>query len=317
MKQAPQVYCLRSRELAVTLLPANGGKIASIKSLPVGTEFLLSGARPERVADYPLDAGFEESDCAGWDECLPSVSASGAETPGGAVPDHGDFWRLPWTVLSASANQLTLRADGLSRPLRFTRSFAVSEAELRIAYAVENIGNTAMPYLYAAHPLFAVDAGDRILLPREVHGLRLHDSLNARLKAPVGWPQTEAAGSAIALDTVGAASDGTAEMLYTPRLRRGFCGLYRKRAQQGLTVSFPVEWLPYLGMWLCCGGWPEAGEKQYAVALEPTVAPCGSLAQAIREGLAPVLDAGEVRTFLLKVQLTRPGTSYEQFRLQF
>ena len=62
-----------------------------------------------------------------------------------------------------------------------------------------------------------------------------------------------------------------------------------------LEVSFDTERLPYLGLWLCNGGWPDDGDepRQYAVALEPTTSPCNNLVSAQRTNTAIALKAGE------------------------
>jgi galactose mutarotase-like enzyme len=45
-------------------------------------------------------------------------------------------------------------------------------------------------------------------------------------------------------------------------------------------VRFDATIIPYLGLWLCYGGWPERdGPKQMCVAMEPSTAPVDSLAQ--------------------------------------
>lgn len=82
-------------------------------------------------------------------------------------------------------------------------------------------------------------------------------------------------------------------MLYTKRLAPGWAAVYRATARQGTVVRFRTEELPYLGVWLCYGGWPDVGRepRQYAVALEPTVAPYRTLSEAeeqkVAKGLAP------------------------------
>jgi hypothetical protein len=88
---------------------------------------------------------------------------------------------------------------------------------------------------------------------------------------------------------------GTAEMFYTPRIQDGLCGIYREASGQVLEVSFDTSRLPYLGLWLCYGGWPGDGDepRQYAVALEPTTSPCNTLANAQRTNTAISLTAGE------------------------
>jgi hypothetical protein len=84
-------------------------------------------------------------------------------------------------------------------------------------------------------------------------------------------------------------------MFYSSRLNETVCGIYREASGQMLEVSFDSQRLPYLGLWLCYGGWPSDGEEplQYAVALEPTTAPCNTLAKAQQTNAAISLKPGE------------------------
>ncbi len=109
----------------------------------------------------------------GMDECLPTVAKSSIGVPDLEVPDHGDFWAIPWTVIEpASSNTVTIAADGISRPLRFTKRLDLQPTFLRIDYTVQNTSSRNVDYLYACHPLFAIDQGDRVVLPTEVTSLR-------------------------------------------------------------------------------------------------------------------------------------------------
>ena len=45
-------------------------------------------------------------------------------------------------------------------------------------------------------------------------------------------------------------------MIYTERLHVGHSGVFRSAQRQGVIVSFDPVQLPYLGVWLCFGGWP-------------------------------------------------------------
>jgi hypothetical protein len=99
-------------------------------------------------------------------ECLPTVAISSDGIPGPAVPDHGDFWAIPWTTLEpASSCSVTIAAVGASRPLRFTKRLEVHPASLGIDYTVQNLSAKRVDYLYACPPLVAIDPGDRIVLP--------------------------------------------------------------------------------------------------------------------------------------------------------
>lgn len=286
---------LKNSELSVEVLPAEGGRIASLKSLRSGMEFLTRSRRSGRYPKAGLDTRFQDGPCAGIEECLPTVGPSGPETEGGPAPDHGDFWQLPWRLFAASDTHANMSAAGFSRTLRFSKQLTLEHNTLRVAYAVENAGSTAQSFLYACHPLFAVSAGDRVLLPSEIREMRLDYSKGDRLGASgsiVTWPATE---SGVRLDATLGPEAGTAEMFYTSRLRDGLCGVYREASDQVLEVSFDTERLPFLGLWLCYGGWPSDGHepRQYAVALEPTTSPCNTLVNAQRTNTAISLKAGE------------------------
>jgi len=224
------------------------------------------------------------------------------------APDHGDLWRRPWTTLEQSETHIVLSTECFSRPLSFTRSLRLDAGRIRLDYRIANHGHKQEPFLYACHPLFAVDAGDRVLLPSEISSVRLHFSRNDRIGLPgeqVLWPLTVSSREEIAINGVGDISDGTAEMLYVTSLQRGICALYRSQRNQAVVMRFTPKSLPFLGLWICSGGWPEQEgvRKQHAVALEPTVAPLGSLAEAVAANIAPILQPGAEYKFSIEVEI--------------
>jgi galactose mutarotase-like enzyme len=258
-------------------------------------EFLTQSQRNGRYPQAGLDTRFQDGSCAGIEECLPTVGPSGPKTEGGPAPDHGDFWQLSWQVLAASDKEISMSAVGFSRGLRFSKRLTLEDKILRVAYVIENIGPTTQSSLYACHPVFAVSRGDRVLLPREIRELRLDYSKGDRLGisgSTILWPITHAG---LQLDAVCGPEAGTAEMFYSSRLNEAVCDIYREASRQVLEVSCDSTRLPYLGLWLCYGGWPSDGEEplQYAVALEPTNSPCNTLAKAPQTKTAISLKAGE------------------------
>ena len=311
-----RVHSLCSSKLAVNVLPDEGGRVASLRSVCSDVEFLAQSSRSGTYVQPRLNNAFHDGACAGIEECLPTVGPSGPVTDGGPAPDHGDFWQLAWDVTASSKNNLHMRARGFSRPLLFMKELSLDGSALSIHYRVENLESEAISFLYACHPLFAVSVGDRILLPRETSSASLYYSRAQRL-GPAGkmisWPRSEAN---IALDTVEGPESGFAEMLYTERLDRGCCGIYRTAERQGLKVTFDATVLPYLGIWLCYGGWPERATKdpQYAVALEPTNAPVNTLAEAQASGLAKLLTSGQSCEWSLRFEVSNAGVSLETFR---
>jgi galactose mutarotase-like enzyme len=299
-------HSLQNDELSVEILPDEGGRISSFKSLRSGMEFLTQSHRTGPPLRAGFNTPFSEGPCAGIEECLPSVGPCGPQTNGGPVPDHGDFWQLGWDVTDLSSTAIRMSAIGFSRTLRFSKHVSLQQDALCVDYHVENIGSTVQSFLYACHPLLAISAGDLILLPPEVRELRVDYSRGGRLGSrgtKVPWPQTD---SGIRLDIVDGPESGTADMFYTARLSQGSCGLYRTATRQQLDISFDAQRLPYLGLWLCYGGWPEndSGMRQYAVALEPTTCGCNTLSEAQQNDSAITLDTGQTFAWELRFQIS-------------
>jgi galactose mutarotase-like enzyme len=298
---------LQNASLAVTVLPSEGGRVASLRSLSSDVEFLTQSHRVERTVQAGMDARFQDGPCAGIEECLPTIGVSGPETIGGPAPDHGDFWQLVWSVEEANPKQIRLHAQGFSRTLRFTKRLALQGDKLRIHYSVENTGDVRQSFLYACHPLFTIDPGDQILLPPDVRSLSLDYSRDSRLGVrgqKIAWPNSHAEPY---LNLAKPRDAGTADMLYTPRLREGRCGIYRSVHRQMLLITFDTSVLPFLGVWLCYDGWPGGmGMQQYAVALEPTTSPHNTLANAQRDGGAIPLDPGADSSWEICFQIGEP-----------
>jgi galactose mutarotase-like enzyme len=307
---------IRAGDCSVTILPRLGGKIGSIK---IGDLELLQ--RP--LIPYgprTRTMGFDEGDASGWDECLPSVAACEIETEAGtaSVPDHGDMWRTQWSGIrdqrsgTSDEGSGTLRGECFSLPLALERTVGLSESatgwKVRLNYTVRNSGSFAVPWSWAAHPLFAVEAGDRIVLPGSIETLRLEGSGGGRLGAAgdsVSWPlATLANGSQTDLSIALGPESGIGDKLFAGPLTdaESWCVLERPRAGVRIKVNFDAGELPYLGLWICYGGWPERpGPKQMCVALEPATAPVDSLAET--GPWSRVLGAGESFSWGMMVEI--------------
>ena len=287
---------LETDALSVEVLPALGGKVASLQY--GGVELLQQPLQP--YAARTPEMRFEESDASGFDECLPSVSACEIAEPAGMVriPDHGEFWRLPCEVEMRGANEVKLTATGSVLPLRFERTLKADGGTLRVAYRVENTGENEAPYLWSAHPLFSVDEDDAIVLPESVSEARVEGSAGERLGAKgsvVNWPDAELRdGEKVKLSRAGNVSDNIGDKLYAAAPHEGWAQIERRRAGLRVRVGFDPGLLPWLGLWLCYGGWPEGqARRQQCVALEPCTAPGDSLAEALEKGWARVLAPGQ------------------------
>jgi len=285
---------MRTPSCAVTILPHLGGKISSIRFK--GHELLQAPLAP--LAPRTPTMSFDASDASGWDECLPSVAQCEVETAAGTarIPDHGDLWRVAWeqdgkgNAKVASGSEVVLSGKCFSLPLTLERKIELTEGEsgvhLQVQYTVNNSGRHSVPWSWAAHPLFVMAPGDQILLPSSINSARVEASARGRLGArgdTVSWPiATLADGRAGNLSIAQPAGSGIGDKLFAGPLaaRENWCILLRPSAGLRVKVGFDPQATPYLGLWICYGGWPNgSGLKQMCVAPEPSTTPVDSLAE--------------------------------------
>ena len=96
------------------------------------------------------------------------------------------------------------------------------------------------------------------------------------------------------------------DKLFTGPLAAGdnWCTLLRHSVGLRLRVEFDAEATPYLGLWLCYGGWPERpGPTQVCVAMEPSTAPCDSL--AVTGPWSRTLAPGESFSWSMQLEIER------------
>jgi len=300
----PKTLLLENDLLQVQIVPNFGGKITSLRSVRTGEEFLLPPLKGYRhVSAY---ASFSESDGGGFDECLPSVATCDSIADEPPVPDHGDLWRSKWHV-DSRGSAIVLRGEAVSRPLRLTRRATLDSSSLVLEYDLVNLSDTPATWLWSAHPLLKVDSGDRIVLPHEIESLTVSYSAGDLLEKAscVRWPLAQStSGRTVDLSKMSDRDGITAHKLFARMDESGWAALYRQRVGQGLVMRFDPSVLPYMGLWICSGAWPESGtEKQYTVALETTTCNTDSLAHAYLNKTFRSLNAREHFSWQLEIQL--------------
>lgn len=296
----PTAVTLENDRLRADFLPARGAKLASLVDRHSGRHWLLSSQRPDR-SDPQCRPGddFLQSDTSGLDECFPNV-APGAHA-GVAWPDHGELWSRPWACV-ADARQVECVLRGAAWPYVFSRRATLEAATLRFDYELVNEAVRPFDCLWSLHPLFAVRPDTRINLPGEVRDVLVASSnlpgLAAGERRP--WPEVLAGES---LAHVPGHERGLAVKLFTDALRHGCCEL--RQGAEALRVEWDVHAAPYLGLWLCYGGWPDDGRPGHlTVGLEPCSGRPDSLAEARQHGECWTLPPGGARRWWVRLTCT-------------
>jgi hypothetical protein len=263
---------LSGREVTVTVMPRLGGKVSSI--VWCGHELLFQNPeRPLRPASY--GASYADFDASGFDECLPSIGACRYPTApwqGIPVPDHGELWPVPWSAVRDS-NALHLAVDGIQFPYSLRKSIELlPDAGIRFRYRFHNRSASPFPFIWAAHPLLAVEEGDRIHLPEPLNVI-VDWSRNERLGEQFTvhpWPiALDREGRDVDMRLIGGPDLGFVEKLYTTRLAEGWCGVHGERSGRWVAMIFSTGNIPFVGLSINQGGWPVEGRGYFNLGLEP------------------------------------------------
>ena len=244
---------------------------------------LTSGGREWLAPSGPRSPGvFVQPGSGGWDEVVPTVAAcvlaDGTALTGTALADHGDAWQTPWTLDSADARHVQTTVRLASLPISLTRRIEGTGTGIRLAYTASTDAAAPVPLAWCAHPLFAADAGTRLVPAGPVPGLIEE---YPRYRVPRDWPSVVAPSALKAFTDAPAASAAVVHA-----------------NGDTLTLSWDSVLLPYLGLYWDGGEFTDTP----VVAIEPSTAFGDSAVRAVAEGRIRLLEPG--RPFRWWVQLT-------------
>ena len=300
--------------LRVAVVPEIGGKIISLTSRRTGREWLWTNSQiPLRRP--PLDAtDFSLYDCGGWDEIFPTVNPCSLSNTGWGtrqLTDHGELWSRPWQILAAERTathaSLTLSLADPVLPFRFTRTFTLTHDSPTLVadYELTNLSTQPLPYLWAAHPLIAIEPGDQLHLPPGTRvsstGILGREVDSASLS--FSWPQLPlTSGDAIDLSTVPAPTANFAAKLFAENVSTGSVAITNSTTRESLALSFNTAAIPHVALWLNFNAWSGASSSPYFNAgIEPTTTPADNLHLAATQHTARQLAPQSTTTWQLNL----------------
>lgn len=297
------VVGLRNADLELQAVPALGGRIISLRDRRADREWIWEPPSNPPLRTAALGDSFARSGHTGIDDCIPTLGD--CEWRGRRLPDHGEVWSIPWEVVSAAGDELTLRVTLPLTPFVLKRTFRLENAGLTIAYQLENLGASPEEFVWTWHPLFGICEGDRLELPPTATVMRLAGIAGTKgARRGDLWPlPSPEPGYDIERLTLG---DNITERV------KGFVGPFPagrlETALHGaggecLRIGWEAAENPILGLWLSRGyrGW-------HHVALEPTNGAPDRLNQAVNDWHSHgTVAPGEIRRWSLAIS-TSPAT---------
>ena len=204
----------------MSIKPERGGRITSLRLR--GEELLDQGIG----VDDPNAEGFVAGGAQGWDEMIPNVDATVS------LPDHGEAWRLPWTVEATTEGSVLMRCAGRVVPWELERRIELGDSGVRMSYIYTNRGPEAQYAYWCAHPLFRFERGMEIGVPGGERLAQLPAGTSTKLVLPKGS---------------------------VDRVRLGW------KAGSAIELAWDAGLTPYVAVWVCNG---DLG-GYHQVAVEP------------------------------------------------
>ena len=293
---------MESDALRAVLLPDIGGKMASLLDKETGREYLWQ-EKTNRLRTPEYDTPFEEWAMFGFDEMFPTISECHYEKKpwqGIKLPDHGEVWSLAWDY-EIHEDLLHMWVYGVRLPYRLDKWIRFTDSRvIRTDYKAANPSNFGFQFIWAAHPLFNVERGARIKLPQSVKRIINTDGGRERLGGygeVHAWPKTATlTGEEYEIDRIYPNVGMNYEKYYVlDALDEGWAAVYNPETKDAVALSFPLEKVPYLGLWVNEGGY----HGQYNVALEPCTGAFDRVDIASKCDRISVLPAKGVHTWHL------------------
>ena len=299
---------LRGGTSRVVIVPALGGKIAQLEL--GGRQWLWTSdvtpyALPDENASYA-----ETADTGGYDECFPTVAACKVPTwvrgfGGAQLPDRGELWSQPPSIdvrTSPEGQRATTTWMGRRMPYRLTREVRVTPTgEVEIEYEATNTGTDRVPFIWSAQPTFPLTSNTRIELPEatRVHVYAQHEISIGLGATDLRWPMLRSQGRLIDLSQPAGVAKRYACKMFL-EMREGRAALIEDGVR--LEVSFRVDDVPNVGLWVNRGAWTpfKRGKPYQNLSLQPCIGAPDTLEEALGAWKgAHWLDAGSSRRWAL------------------
>ena len=288
--------------LKVVVLPQFGSKIASIYYIPKLYELLWQNInlyyKKSKYGDI-----FETGEASGFDEMFPSISKCYYERypwQGVEIPDHGELWSIPWNY-KIGDNNIELWVNGIRLPYLLKKTVSIDKNKIKILYSLENKTPFEIDFIWAAHPLFNVTPFTSIVIPEGMN--EIINSISGPVLKEYGkiydFPLAELEdGSLVDLSKIREKNSyGYQKYYFKSKVKEGWSKINHEKEGISITMRYPKEKVPYLGVWINEGGWG----NQYNIALEPSTGAMDRIDMSKAWKMNSILKPYEISKWYLEI----------------
>lgn len=304
-----ETIVVENEYLRAVIIPVLGGRVWELEDKVRGRQWVWHREDVTLKAS-PTGSVYDDVWSGGWEELFPNDAPGRFE--GRELPDHGEWWTLPWTVGPTSDGataRVCLTASSSILKAACTKEFSLQRATptLSVTYRIQSEELEPFHFLFKQHLPIEVTPDCRLLLPGgEVRPVDPTFGTVSQGAGPFAWPMaTRDDGSLTDLRAIPPRSSNTREFLYVTSLPEAWCGVEDRSREASLKMTFDAQTLPFLWLFLSYGGW----RNTYTAVLEPCTNMPKDLSEAMRLGQSARLDPGQ--EFVTMVSVTLGGLAGE------
>ncbi|MEO5893485.1 MAG: hypothetical protein ABIQ31_24745 [Ferruginibacter sp.] len=261
---------LENASIRAEFLPDPGGKMVSLINKKTGYEYLLQRGN-EVYLDQPFDGDFVKGECAGFDDMFPTIDVCGYENEPWKdvkMADHGEVWSLPWHY-ELKNDALYLSVDGVRFPYTMEKNVCfIGENSIRVDYTLTNNSAYDFEFLWAGHLMINMEEGMRVVVPGDCkQAITILTNTGREFGELQDWPDFKDGDGNIYRADISRPENvkGFEKYYFNNKLADGWCRLEYPGNENKLTIAFPVDTVPYLGLLMNEKGW----DNLYNIIVEP------------------------------------------------
>lgn len=297
-----EAIILQNDRLRAVVIPELGGRVWKLLDRKHDRQWIWHrpGVQLQRVS---AGTSYDEVWAGGWEELFPNDAPGRFE--GRDLPDHGEWWTLPWSVESIRDGEsatLTLTAVSSIVRARCRKEFRLGAAgsTLEVRYGMRSEEKQPFHFLFKQHLPIAITPACRLLLPGgRVTPVDLQFGSLLPPTADFNWPVLESPAGPVDLRRIPSAASRLQEFIYVDRCPASWCGVVDTDAGAALRMDYDGTALPYVWLFLTYGGW----RNLYTAVLEPCTNMPKDLTEAARLGQSARIEPGQEFTTFASVTL--------------
>ena len=301
---------LENELLRVSILADKGTDIFEFLYKPLDVDFMWRspwGVRDPRKfvpTTHTQVSSFLDFYEGGWQDCMPTGGNPG-EYQGFPFGAHGETPTIPWEykILEDTPDRISVKfwVRTYRTPFRVEKTIRLERNQpvLNFSERISNEGRTTMHLMWGQHPAFGppfIDESCRVDLSGGKVFCRNLSPNTRFVEGEYNWPLVSGVqGETIDLRQIAGVQADTTDTLRIGELSAGWYALTNTRRRVGFGMAWPLEVFPALWFWQVYGGayGPPWYGRTYNVALEPFSTTGLTLAEAIDEDSAHVLEPGQ------------------------